>query len=217
MVAFEIYDFQKKVTGNIDLDDTVFAASVNEVFLHQVLVSYQANKRQGTVKTLVRHEIHGSKSKPFRQKGTGRARQGSWHAPHHRGGATQFGPQPRSYRKTIPKKMKQEAFRQCLSMKVGRGECFILGNLEFVEKKTKLAVGILKAFEAKGRALFVDVTPQSNALLAVRNLAAASIVQVNSCSPLDIFESDQLFLTQAAAEFLQKRYAKIGGASDEKE
>jgi len=217
MVAFEIYDFQKKVTGNIDLDDSVFAASINEVFLHQVLVSYQANKRQGTVKTLVRHEIHGSKSKPFRQKGTGRARQGSWHAPHHRGGATQFGPQPRSFRKVIPKKMKQEAFRQCLSLKTGRGECFILGNLEFAEIKTKLAAGILTAFESKGRALFIDVDPKPNALLSVRNIEKASILQVNSCSPLDIFESDRLFLTQAAAELLQKRYAKIGGASDEKE
>lgn len=215
MVAFDIYDFQKQVTGNIELDDSVFAVKINEVFLHQVLVSYQANKRQGTVKTLVRHEIHGSKSKPFRQKGTGRARQGSWHAPHHRGGATQFGPQPRSYRKVIPKKMKQEAFRQCLSMKVGRGECFILGNLNFAEIKTKVAAGILNAFEMAGRrVLFVDVNPQPTVLLSVRNLEKASILQVNSCSPLDIFESENVFLTQEAAEFLQRRYSKTGGAGN---
>ncbi len=217
MVAFDIYDFQKKVTGNIDLDDSVFAAVVNETFLHQVLVSYQANKRQGTVKTLNRNQVNGTKSKPFRQKGTGRARQGSWHAPHHRGGATQFGPTPRSYRKAIPKKMKQEAFRQCLSMKAGKGQCFILGDLDFSEIKTQVAARMLKSFDADGRVLIVDVNPQPNALLSVRNIDKAVILPVNSCSPLDIFESDNLFLTRAAAEAFQERFAKTGGAGDAEE
>ncbi len=217
MVAFDIYDFEKQVTGQLELDDSVFATSINEKFLHQVLVSYQANKRQGTVKTLCRHEIHGSKSKPFRQKGTGRARQGSWHAPHHRGGATQFGPTPRSYRKAIPKKMKQEAFRQCLSMKASQGQCFVLGNLEFAEVKTKVASTLLKTFSAEGRILFLDVNPKSNAFLSIRNIDKAFILPVNACSPLDIFESDNLFLTQEAAEFFQKRYSKAGGADHEKE
>ena len=217
MVAFDIYDFQKKVTGNIDLDDTVFAASVNETFLHQVLVSYTANKRQGTAKALCRAEVSGTRTKPFRQKGTGRARQGIWHAPHHRGGAAQFGPVPRSYRKAIPKKMKQEAFRQCLSMKTGKGQCFILGDLEFAEIKTKAAAAVLSSFETKGRVLFLDVDPKPNAFLSVRNIDKTSIQTVNSCSPLDIFESDNLFLTKAAAELLQERYAKTGGTSDAKE
>lgn len=216
MVEFSVYDHQKNVSGSIDLADSVFSASVNDVFLHQVLVSYQANKRQGTHKTLCRNEVSGTKAKPFRQKGTGRARQGTWRAPHHHGGATQFGPTPRSYRKVIPKKMKQEAFRQCLTLKANRGECFILNHLDFAEIKTKLAHQLLEAFNANGKALFVDIDPKVNTLLSVRNLPNASLLTVNSCSPLDIFESDVLFLTQAAAETLQQRYAKTEGAGNEK-
>lgn len=217
MVAFDIYDFQKQVTGSVELDDSVFAASINETFLHQILVSYQANKRQGTAKALSRSEVSGTRTKPFRQKGTGRARQGIWHAPHHRGGAAQFGPAPRSYRKAVPKKMKQEAFRQCLSMKNGQGQCFILGALDFPEVKTKTAAGMISNFAVDKQVLILDVDPQPNAFLSVRNIKKASVLSVNSCSPLDIFESDSLILTQAAAELLQKRYSKTGGADDEKE
>ncbi|MGC9326455.1 MAG: 50S ribosomal protein L4 [Candidatus Hinthialibacter sp.] len=215
MVAFDIYDFQKQVTGNIELDDSVFAASINETFLHQILVNYQANKRQGTAKTLSRTEVSGTRTKPFRQKGTGRARQGTWHAPHHRGGATQFGPAPRSYRKAVPKKMKQEAFRQCLSMKNEQGQCFILGALDFPEVKTKTAAGMITNFAADKQVLILDVDPQPNAFLSIRNIKNASVLPVNSCSPLDIFESDSLILTQTAAELLEKRYSKLRGADDE--
>ncbi len=215
MVAFDIYDFEKQVTGNIELNDSVFSSSINEIFLHQVMVSYQANKRQGTASAKSRSEVAGTRTKPFRQKGTGRARQGFIRAPQYRGGACQFGPIPRSYRKDIPKKMKQEAFRQTLSMKAEKGQFFILNNLEFDEIKTKKAADILKSFAMNGRTLFLDVKPMDNVLLSIRNIDKTSVLSINSCSPLDIFESDTVFLTQDAAQELGKRYLKSGGAGHE--
>lgn len=211
MVSFDVYDQEKNVSEQIELDDSVFGSSVNDFFLHQVLVGYQANKRQGTAQTKNRNSIRGTKSKPFRQKGTGRARQGTMRAPHHRGGARQFGPTPRSYRQVIPKKMKQEAFRQCLSLKVGRGQCFVLKDLDFPEIKTKQAAKLLDTFEVEGRTLFIDVEPTDNSLLSIRNLNAANIISINACSPLDIFESEHLFLTKQAAELFQQRYSKQRG------
>jgi large subunit ribosomal protein L4 len=215
MVEFNLFDHQKNVSASIELDDSVFNADINDAFLHQVLVSYEANKRQGTHKTLNRNEVSGTKKKPFRQKGTGRARQGTWRSPHHYGGATQFGPTPRSYRKEIPKKMKQEAFRQCLSLKAKNDNCFILADLEFSEIKTKMAAQILDAFEAYGNVLFIDAEPTANAMLSIRNLGNASILPVNSCSPYDLFRCDTIILSKAAAELYQERYAKAGGQSNE--
>ncbi|RJP24533.1 MAG: 50S ribosomal protein L4 [Candidatus Omnitrophota bacterium] len=211
MVTLDVFDQQKNVIEQIELDEAVFSAPVNEVFLHQVLVGYRANQRQGTAKTKCRSEIAGSNRKPFRQKGTGRARQGTIHAPHHRGGATQFGPTPRSYRKKISKKMKQEAMRQCFSMKIGAGQFFILNDLNFQEMKTKQAARILDSFHVRGKSLFVDVDPNMKTVVSVRNMKIASIESANSCSPLDLFEVDNLFLTKAAVQLYQQRLAKTGG------
>ncbi len=211
MATFDVYDKNKNVSGSIELDDSVFDAKVNDYFLHQVLVSYQANKRQGTAGSKTRNTVRGGGSKPFRQKGTGRARQGTTRAPHHRGGARQFGPSLRDYTQRITKKMKQEAFRQILSLKADRSRCVILSDLDFEEIKTKDAAQILDAFEVEGRALFVDKAPGDNALLSIRNLKDASVKCVNSCSPLDLFEPDYLFLTKEAVETLQERYKKTGG------
>ncbi len=210
MAVVDIFDHQKQVTEQMELDDSVYSAPVNDTFLHQVLVSYQANKRQGTSLVKNRNTVSGTKSKPFRQKGTGRARQGTMRAPHHRGGATQFGPVPRSYRKRIPKKMKQLAFRQCLSLKRERGELFVLTDLDFAEIQTKQASSILRSFETNGRTLFVDADTKPNAYLSFRNLAQSRYMPMNICSPLDIFESDYLFITKEAADLFQKRYAKEG-------
>lgn len=213
MVAFDVYDHSKKVAESVELSDAVFAAEVNSSFLHQVLTSYEANQRQGTHKAKNRNEVHGTKSKPFRQKGTGRARQGIMVAPHHRHGARQFGPTPRSYRKDIPKKMKQEAFRQTLSLQNSRGGLVLLSDLQFEQVKTKKASELLRAFEASGRVLLIDVNPSDNALLSVRNIPKSSFLPVSSCSPLDIFRSDLVLMTKAAAELYQQRYGKEEGVS----
>lgn len=209
MASFDVFDHSKNVTGQVELDDSVFGASINDFFLHQVLVSYTANKRQGTHKAKNRNEVHGTNRKPFRQKGTGRARQGTMHAPHHRSGARQFGPTPRSYRQSVTKKMKQEAFRQTLSLKADRGGFYVLSDLQFPEIKTKQASQLLNAFGVeKGKVLFLDVNPDNTTVLSVRNLQKTSILPASMVSPLDIFESDHLFVTKAAAELFVQRYAK---------
>ncbi len=213
MVAFDVFDHSKKVKEKVELADSVFSTDVNDSFLHQVLTSYEANQRQGNHKAKNRNEVHGTKSKPFRQKGTGRARQGILVAPHHRHGARQFGPVPRSYRKSIPRKMKQEAFRQCLSLQNSRGKLAVVTDLQFKDIKTKYAAEMLKAFEAGGRVLLIDVNPQDKALLSVRNINQTSFLPVSSCSPLDIFYSDFVLLTKAAAELYQQRYSREGGSS----
>ncbi|MBZ0256229.1 50S ribosomal protein L4 [bacterium] len=213
MVAIDVYDHSKAVKEKVELSDSVFSAEINEFFLHQILTSYEANQRQGNHKAKNRNEAHGTKSKPFRQKGTGRARQGILVAPHHRHGARQFGPVPRSYRKSIPRKMKQEAFRQCISLQNSRGKLSVLTDLQFAEIKTKHASALLNAFEAEGRVLLIDVNPQDNALLSVRNIGKTDLLPVSSCSPLDIFRSDYVFLTKAAAELYQQRYSREGGSA----
>lgn len=208
MVAFEVFDHKKNKTETLELNESVFGVEANEVFLRQVLLSYKANKRQGTHQTKTRNTVSGGGKKPFRQKGTGRARQGTTRAPHHRGGATQFGPQPRSYRQDIPKKMKREAFRQTLSMKAVKGNFSLVSDLEFNDIKTKMANDLVNQFEVNGRCLLIDVTPSDKALLSFRNLADTKLVTVNDCSPLDIFESDHVVLSKAAAEVYNERYAK---------
>ncbi len=211
MVAFDVFDQQKNVAEKIELNESVFGAEINETFLHQVLVSYKANTRQGTHQTKTRNTIRGGGQKPYRQKGTGRARQGTIRAPHHRGGAAQFGPHPRSYRQIISKKMKQEAFRQTISLKASRGEFSIVTNFEFSEIKTRKAAELINQFETDGFCLFIDVHPQDNTLLSFRNIPDAEIRTIQDCSPLEIFESDYLVLSKAAAEIYNQRYAKQEG------
>jgi large subunit ribosomal protein L4 len=207
MVAFDVYDKNKTVTEKVELSESVFSAPVNDIFLHQVMVSYRANQRQGTHASKSRSMVSGTRKKPFRQKGTGRARQGCAQAAHLRGGAAQFGPQPRSYRKTITKQMKKRAFIQTLSLKAVKENFFILSDLEFEDRKTKLAANVLKAFDVTGRTLFLDVDPSDNTFLAIRNIAKVEVKSVNECSPLDIFSCDNLFITKAAAEAFQQRYS----------
>lgn len=215
MAELEIYDHSKKKIETINLDDSVFQADINEVLLHQIMVAYEANKRQGTHKTKCRSEIKGTTKKAYRQKGTGRARMGAaGKVAHHRGGAAQFGPTPRSYRKGITKKMRQEAFRQCLSLKYKKNQLHILSDLDFKEIKTRQAASILDSFESNGRVLFVDQKFSDQAALSIRNLHKVNMEETGSCSPIDIFKVDHVFLTKAAVEELQTRYAKAGGQSN---
>lgn len=215
MAELEIYDHSKKKIETINLEDSVFQAEINEVLLHQIMVAYEANKRQGTHKTKCRSDIKGTTKKAYRQKGTGRARMGAaGKVAHHRGGAAQFGPTPRSYRKVITKKMRQEAFRQCLSIKFKNNQLHILSDLEFKEIKTRQAASILDSFKSNGRVLFVDQKFSDQAALSIRNLKKVNMEETGSCSPIDIFKVDHVFLTKAAVEELQTRYAKAGGQSN---
>ena len=125
------YDLTGNKTGQLEVSDTVFRVSENPELLHQAMVFYAANQRQGTSNTLTRGAVHGTTRKPFAQKGTGRARQGSWRSPHHRGGGVAFGPSPRSYRKRMPKQMRRQAIRDAISWTVSSGSLFLY---EWVER-----------------------------------------------------------------------------------
>lgn len=208
MAKVEIFSIDRSSVGTLDLDDSVFQADAKPVLLHQVLVAYRANQRQGNAQTRGRSEIRGGGKKPYRQKGTGRARQGSIRAPHYRGGGTQFGPQKRSYRQAIPKTMKAEALRQGLTQKLREGKLIVLDRLELAEPKTRLAAGILKKFEIGKSALFLDRAIAGNTLIAFRNIPKVECLSASECSVLDICDMQYLFVTKEAVEELVRRLTK---------
>jgi large subunit ribosomal protein L4 len=143
-----LYDMDGRQVGEIELSEKVFGAEVNEALLHQAVVMFHANQRQGTVATKTRSFVSGGGRKPWRQKGTGRARQGSTRAPQWRGGGTVFGPHPREYRQAMPKKMRQAALRSALSAKVAAGDMIVLSELTVPEPKTKIMANVISRFDA---------------------------------------------------------------------
>lgn len=208
MAKVEIFNIDRSPVGTLELDDFIFQADAKPVLLHQVLVAYRANQRQGNAQTRGRSDVRGGGKKPYRQKGTGRARQGSIRAPHYRGGGTQFGPQKRSYRQAIPKAMKAEAMRQGLSQKLREGRLIILDQLNLAEPKTRLAAGILKKFDINRSALFLDRALAGNTLIAFRNIPKVECLPANECSVLDICDVQHLFMTRDAVEELVRRLSK---------
>ncbi len=205
MPKVEVFTIDRTAAGNMDLDDSVFAVDPKPELLHQVLVSYYANQRQGNAQTIGRSQVRGGGKKPYRQKGTGRARQGTIRAPQYRGGGTVFGPQKRSYRQAIPKTMKCEALRQGLSAKLRDGKIVVLDNLTLPEAKTRLAAQILNKFEVTTSVVFLDGRFNEETLRAFRNLQKVSCVGASDCSALDICGANYLFATKEAVEGLVRR------------
>src|SRR5216117_3637506 len=150
-----LYDRTGKNVGSVDLSDLLFAAPVNEAVLHQVATAQLAGRRAGTHDTKTRGEVRGGGKKPCRQKGTGRARQGSTNAPHYRGGGVVFGPHPRSYEQRLPRKMKRLALRGALTAKFGDEAIKVIDSFGLDAIRTKDVVGVLSALQASGRILIV--------------------------------------------------------------
>lgn len=209
----DVFDLKNKKTGTVELDDTVFGTEVREHLFYEVINWQRARRRAGTHKTKGRSEVRGGGRKPFKQKGTGRARQGTSRAPNMPGGGTVHGPTPRDYSYTMPKKKRRAALCSALSMKVRDGQLRIVDDLTFKETKTKFAIGVLDAFAAK-KGLFVDLTTRdsgSNLVshneslrLSVRNLKNAKYLASEGLNVEDILRYEILFLSQAAAEQLQE-------------
>lgn len=213
MAKVDIFTIDRTSAGSLELDDTVFGVEPKPDLLHQVLVAYRANQRQGNAQTRGRSDVRGGGRKPFRQKGTGRARQGTIRAPHHRGGGTQFGPQKRSYRQATPKTMKQEAMRQALTAMLREERLFVLDGLKLPEAKTRLAAQVLEHFEVKKSALLLDGHFGEETLRAFRNIPKTSCLAASDCSALDICNAQYLFLTKQAVEDLVQRLGKKGAAA----
>ena len=200
------YDLSANETGTLEVSDVVFGAPENMELLHQALVYHRANQRSGSASTLTRGQVSGTGRKPFSQKGTGRARQGSWKSPHHRGGGVAFGPTPRSYRQRMPKRMRRQAIRTALSGKAAAERLFVVEGLDEIESKTSAMAAALSAFGVTGSALVVTGR-ESQAGLAVRNLKRVKALRADLLNTLDLLRFDAALMSPEAARWAEEIWA----------
>ncbi|HEV8280525.1 MAG TPA: 50S ribosomal protein L4 [Candidatus Limnocylindrales bacterium] len=212
MPSTPLYDRTGKTVGNVELSDELFAAPVNTAVLHQVVTAQLAARRIGTHDTRTRGEIRGGGRKPYRQKGTGRARQGTVTAPHYRGGGTVFGPHPRSYEQRLPRKMKRLALRGALTAKFGDEQLKVIDTFGLDAVKTKDLVGVLGALDASGRVLVVSPGRDQNLELSARNLPTVDVILADSLNVVDLLNADVVLIEQSALARMETVY---GGATRE--
>ena len=199
-----VYDTEGQVVGEIELRDDVFGVPFNQAVVHQALVRQLANSRQGTVDTRTRGEVVGSTRKLFRQKGTGRARQGAIRAPHHRGGGVVFGPQPRSFAQAMPKKMRRLAIRVVLSNKAAEGQLAVVKGLELEQPKTKDMLRILTALKSERTALVVTPQKSRNVYLSARNLPGVTTLPADQLNVGDLLKHTNLVITEDAVRRVEE-------------
>jgi large subunit ribosomal protein L4 len=193
--------------GTVELSDELFAAPVNAAVMHQAVIAQLAGRHLGTHDTKTRGEVRGGGKKPYRQKGTGRARQGSTNAPHYRGGGTVFGPHPRSYEQRLPRKMKRLALRGALTAKFGDEAIKVIDTFGLEEIRTKDLVGVLAALEATGRILVVAPGRDEKLELSARNLPAVEIILADSLNVVDLLKADVVLIEQPSLARMQEVYA----------
>ncbi len=206
-MQLDVYNMDGDVVGTIDLSDDIFAIEPNEDAVYRVMLAQQANQRQGTHKTKSRHEVRGGGRKPFRQKGTGRARQGSIRAPNHVGGGVIFGPTPRSYRVRLPRKLRRLALLSMLSSKAGSQKLVVLDQLVIEDGKTRVMAQVLKNIGADTSSLIVTTGKKEDVVRSARNLPGIKTAAVNALSVLDLLKYDRLVATREAIETLEEVYA----------
>jgi large subunit ribosomal protein L4 len=207
MPSTTLYNKQGKSVGNVDLPETLFAADVNQTVMHQAVTAQMNARRSGTSDTKTRGEVRGGGAKPYRQKGTGRARQGSRNAPHYSGGGVVFGPHPRSYEQRLPKRMKRMALHGALTSKFGDGAVKVVDELGLDEPKTRVLVGYLDALQATGRVLVVANGTDANLDVSARNIPGVSIIRPDSLNIVDVMNADVLLITQPSLETMAEVYA----------
>ena len=207
MAKVDILNLAGKVVGDYELADSIYGIEAKEDLIYQVVKAQLANKRQGTSKVKNRSEVSGGGKKPWRQKGTGRARTGSIRAPQFIGGGVVFGPTPRSYKLSVPKKQRRIALKSVLSLKAQANNIYVLDEIALSEPKTKEVANFLKTLNNEGKALFVLEHDNKAAELSIRNLANANYAHFNTINVYDILNSDVLVLTKAAADKIEEVYA----------
>ena len=205
MALVKIYNLKKQEVGEIELPDSVFNVEVSSAIIHQAVVTQLAGRRRGTASTKTKAEVRGGGKKPFRQKGTGNARQGSSRSPLMPGGGESFGPKPRSYFKVFPKKMAQAAMRSALSDKLGSERLIVIDEFKLGKAKTKEMASILGSF-GLGKALIVD-GDNKNLELASRNLEKAKFLRTEGVNVFDLVNHEWLVLSKKAAQALSERLA----------
>ncbi len=214
MAKVALYNMEGAKTGDMEVSDAIFAAEVNETVLHQVVVNYLANQRQGTQSTKTRTEVRGGGIKPWRQKGTGRARQGSIRAPQWTGGGVALGPKPRSYRFSVNKQVKRLALRSALSAKYADYKVFVIDELKLDEIKTAKIVNLLKGLEVNTKALIVTDLADENVYKSARNIKGVSVTpsakmeggehKAGAINVYDILSHDALILSKEAVANIEE-------------
>ena len=203
-MTVDVVNSQNEKVGSLDLRDEVFGGRVKTDLIHESVVRANAAGRRGTHATKTRAMVRGSGKKPWRQKGTGRARVGEIRNPLWRKGGTTFGPQPRSYAYQIPKKVEKGALRAALAQKLQDGDVVVVDALSVTEIKTKAAVEMLRRLGIDGKALLVDVKPEDKLALSTRNIEGVRVLPSNRISARDVMNTRRVVLTQAALEKLQE-------------
>jgi len=203
-MTVDVVNSQNEKIGSLDLSDEVFGGRVKTDLIHESVVRQNAAERRGTHGTKTRAMVSGSGKKPWRQKGTGRARVGEIRNPLWRKGGTVFGPQPRSYEYQLPKKVEKGALRAALSLRLRDGAVIVVDTLSVAEIKTKAAAEMLKRLGINGKALLVDVKPEDRLALSVRNIEGVKLLASNRVSARDVMDTRRVVLTRAALEKLQE-------------
>lgn len=193
--------------GTIELNDSIFGIEVNAYAVHAVVKNYLANQRQGTQSAKTRGDVRGGGRKPFRQKGTGRGRQGSLTSPSHIGGGVVFAPKPRDYRYTLPKKVRRLAMKSALSSKVGEQEIIVLDSLKFDVPKTKEMLKVLESIKAAKKALIVTDIKDENVIRSAANIPGVKTTMVGEMNVYDIVNHTSLIVTKDAINRIQEVYS----------
>ena len=206
MPTVSTYDMTGKQTGTMELNEEIFGVKPNGTVMHSVVVNYLANQRQGTQSTLTRSEVSGGGRKPWKQKGTGHARQGSIRAPQWTHGGIALGPKPRSYNYVLPKKMRRLAIKSAFSSKVLAGEMKVLDSLSLEEIKTKKMVAVLKALEADKKVLLVLPEKDETVIRSARNIPGVKTAMVNTLNVYDVLNADAFIVVKDAVAQIEEVY-----------
>ena len=204
MANVSVYNMEGSEVGKLDLNDSVFAVDVNEHLMHMAVVLQLANKRQGTQKAKTRSEVSGGGRKPWRQKGTGHARQGSTRSPQWTGGGVVFAPTPRDYSFKMNKKEKAGAIKSALTTKVNEEKFFVMDSLKFDEIKTKKMVSVLDALKVNKALVVLDGEDNDNVEVSARNIAGVRTVYSNAINVYDILKYDTIIITKSAVAKLEE-------------
>ena len=207
MPKIDVYNMEGKKVSDVELNDNVFGIEPNEAVVHSVLVNYLANQRQGTQSTKTRSEVSGGGRKPWRQKGTGRARQGSIRAPQWIKGGIALGPKPRSYSYRINKKEKQLAIKSLLSAKVLDNELTVVDKLEVKDAKTKVMAKALADLKVEGKALIILADKNENVSRSSRNIEGVKTIELNTINVFDLLNCNKLVLPLDTVKKLEEVYA----------
>lgn len=208
MMEVPVKNVQGEVVGQLELDERVFGITPNRAVLHQAVVAQQANARRGTADTKTRGEVAGGGKKPYRQKGTGHARQGSTRAPHYRGGGVVFGPHPRSYAQQLPRKMRRLAMRSALSDKVAQEQLLVVDSLQLEAPKAKVMLGVLQSLGADRGTLIVLAERDEAVMHASANLPGVRTVTPVGLNLLDVLTHPKLLLTRDAVGVISEQLTR---------